>query len=208
MKLTDSGESRIRGYLYVFERSLRSFLSPAVAADAVREVESHIRDSVMLARDVPDERVALEGILERLGPPMRVAQAYSLELVMDEAATTGRFMAVLRSLAHAATTGVTAFFAAFGLFVGYSIGAAFIVVAIMKPIFPNNVGFWMTPDGMFVSGGVNFPGVRDGLVFHTSYWIIPIALLIGFGLLLLTHSLARRWIGWFRNRRRSSLAPR
>ena len=139
---------------------------------------------------------------------MRVAQAYSLELVMDEAATTGRFMAVLRSLAHAATTGVTAFFAAFGLFVGYSIGAAFIVVAIMKPIFPNNVGFWMTPDGMFVSSGVNFPGVRDGLVFHTSYWIIPIALLIGYGLLLLTHSLARRWIGWFRNRRRSSLAPR
>ena len=122
---------------------------------------------------------------------MRVAQAYSLELVMDEAATTGRFMAVLRSLAHAATTGVTAFFAAFGLFVGYSIGAAFIVVAIMKPIFPNNVGFWMTPDGMFVSGGVNFPGVREGLVFHTSYWIIPIALLIGYGLLLLTHSLAR-----------------
>ena len=32
MKLTDSGESRIRGYLYVLERSLRSFLSPEVAA--------------------------------------------------------------------------------------------------------------------------------------------------------------------------------
>ena len=46
MKLTDSGESRVRGYLYLFERSLRSFLSPEVAADAVREVESHIRDAV------------------------------------------------------------------------------------------------------------------------------------------------------------------
>ena len=95
MKLTDSGESRVRGYLYLFERSLRSFLSPAVAADAVREVESHIRDAVVEAGDVPDERAALEGILRRLGPPMRVAQAYSLQLVMDEAAATGR-MAVLR----------------------------------------------------------------------------------------------------------------
>ena len=208
MNLTDSGESRVRGYLYVFERSLRSFLSPAVAADAVREVESHIRDAVMLAGDVPDEQVALEGILQRLGPPMRVAQAYSLELVMDEAATTGRLMAVLRSLFHAARTGVTAFFAAFALFVGYSFGAAFIVISLMKPIFPNNVGLWTTPNGMPVSGGVNFPGVRDGLVFHTSYWIVPIALLIGFGLLLVTHSLARRWIGWFRNRRRWSLTPR
>ena len=45
MKLTDGGESRVRGYLYS-ERSLRSFLSPEVAADAVREVESHIRDAV------------------------------------------------------------------------------------------------------------------------------------------------------------------
>ena len=203
MKLTDNGESRIRGYLYVLERSLRSFLSPAVAADAVREVESHIRDSVMLAGDVPDERVALEGILERLGPPMRVAQAYSLELVMDEAATTGRFMAVLRSLAHAATTGVTAFFAAFGLFVGYSIGAAFFVVAIMKPLFPNNVGFWMTPDGMFVSGGVNFPGVRDGLVFHTSSWIIPIALFFGLAIFVGTQRGARRYLSWWRGRRLS-----
>ena len=79
MKLTDSGESRIRGYLYVFERSLRSFLSPAVAADAVREVESHIRDAVAEVGDVPDEEAALERILNRLGAPMRVAQAYSAD---------------------------------------------------------------------------------------------------------------------------------
>jgi uncharacterized membrane protein len=201
MKLTDSGESRIRGYLYVFERSLRSFLSPAIAADAVREVESHIRDAAAEAGDVPDEQAALEGILERLGPPMRVAQAYSLELVMDEAAATGRLMAVLRSLFHAAATGATAFAAAFGLFVGYTMGTAFIVVAIMKAIFPNNVGFWMTPNGILVSSGVNFPAVRGGLIFHTSYWIIPGALLTGLALLLVTHVLARRWIARFRNRR-------
>jgi len=201
MKLTDSGESRIRGYLYVFERSLRSFLSPAVAADAVREVESHIRDAVAEVGDVPDEQVALERILNRLGPPLRVAQAYSLELVMDEAAVTGRLTSVLRSLLHAARMGITAFFTAFGLFVGYTMGTAFIIVAIMKPIVPNNVGWWTTPEGGFVSSGVNFPGAREGLVFHTTYWIIPVALLVGMLLLLLTHSLARRWIAWLRNRR-------
>jgi hypothetical protein len=81
-------------------------------------------------------------------------------------------------------------------------GIAFVVIAMMKPIFPNNVGFWMTPNGILVSSGVNFPSVRQGLVFHTSYWIIPGALLIGFGLLLVTHFLARRWIAWFRNRRK------
>lgn len=202
MKLTESGESRIRGYLYVFERSLRSFLSPAVAADAVREVESHIRDAVAEAGDIPDEHAALEELLRRLGPPMRVAQAYSLELVMDDATATGRLTSVLRSLFHAATTGVIAFVAAFGLFVGYAMGIAFVVIAMLKPIFPNNVGFWMRPNGSLVSSGVNFPSVREGLVFHTSYWIIPAALLIGFVLLLATHSFARRWIAWFRNRQK------
>jgi uncharacterized membrane protein len=200
MKLTDNGESRVRGYLYVFERSLRSFLSPEITADAVREVESHIRDAVADAGDVPDERAALEEILRRVGSPMRVAQAYSLELVMEEAAATGRLMAVGRSLFHAATTSVMAFFAACGLFVGYAMGAAFIFVAIMKLIFPNNVGFWMTPNGILVTSGVNFPAIRGGLVFHTTYWIIPGALLLGLVLLLLTHVLARRWIAWLRNR--------
>ena len=155
----------------------------------------------MEAGDVPDERAALERILNRLGPPMRVAQAYSLELVMDEAAVTGRLTSVLRSLLHAARMGITAFFTAFGLFVGYTMGTAFIIVAIMKPIVPNNVGWWTTPEGGFVSSGVNFPGAREGLVFHTTYWIIPVALLAGMLLLLLTHSLARRWIAWLRNRR-------
>ena len=207
MKLTDGGESRVRGYLYLFERSLRSFLSPEVAADAVREVESHIRDAVVEAGDVPDERVALERILSRLGPPMRVAQAYSLELVMDEAAATGRLMAVLRSLFHGATTGVMAFLAALGLFVGYAMGIAFIIIAILKPIFPNNVGVWMTPNGILVSSGVNFPAVREGLVFHTSYWIIQGALLMGLVLVLGTHVLARRWIAWFRTRQKWRHAP-
>jgi hypothetical protein len=182
------------------------FLSPAVAADAVREVESHIRDAVAEAGDVPDERAALEEILRRLGPPLRVAQAYSLELVMGEAAATGRLTAVLRSLFHGATTGLLAFLAAFGSFVGYAMGLAFIIIAIMKPIFPNNVGLWMTPNGILVSSGVNFPAVREGLVFYTSYWIIPGALVIGLALVLVTHVLARRWIAWFRHRRKWRLA--
>ncbi len=44
MKLSGVGESRVRGYLYVLERSLRTFLPREVVADAVREVESHIRE--------------------------------------------------------------------------------------------------------------------------------------------------------------------
>jgi hypothetical protein len=123
MNLGDGGESRVRGYLFVFERSLRTFLPRDIAADAVREVESHIRDAVAQADGSPNERDALDRILDQLGPPVRVAQAYSLELVLDEAAATGRIAAVVRSLLRIAATGVTAFFTTLGLFVGYAVGA-------------------------------------------------------------------------------------
>ena len=202
MTLSESGESRVRGYLYVFERSLRSFLAPKVAADAVREVESHIREAVAQAGDPPDELDALERILMRLGAPMKVAQAYSLELVMDEAETTGRLGPVFRSLFQMAATGVTAFFGAFGLFAGYMIGLASLAIAILKPIFPDNVGIWMH-DGIPVSAGALFPAppAARGLTLAGGYAVIPLFLGLGLVLLLVTHSLARQWIGRIRARR-------
>lgn len=125
MKLSDSGESRVRGYLFVFERSLRTFLPRDTALDAVREVESHIREAGAQSDGSPNERDALEQILDQLGPPLRVAQAYSLELVLEEAAATGRIVAVVRSLLRVAATGVLSFVATLGLFTGYAVGAAF-----------------------------------------------------------------------------------
>src|SRR6185295_11138094 len=60
MTLTDTGQSRIRGYLFVLERSLRSFLPPAVVADAIREVETHILDRLAQMGPSPDERASVE----------------------------------------------------------------------------------------------------------------------------------------------------
>ena len=70
MTLSEIGESRVRGYLYVLDKSLRSFLPRDVAADAVREVESHIRERLEQTEPIPDERVAVERVLGELGPPL------------------------------------------------------------------------------------------------------------------------------------------
>lgn len=194
MKLSDSGESRVRGYLFVFERSLRTFLPRDISSDAVREVQSHIREAVAQSDGSPNERDALERILDQLGPPLRVAQAYSLELVLDEAAATGRIVAVVRSLLRVAATGVLSFFAALGLFTGYGVGAAFVFIAALKPIFPRNVGLWMR-DGMPQSFGAEFPAA-PGLQLAGGYWVIPVSLVAGGVLLFVTHRLARRWLAW------------
>jgi uncharacterized membrane protein len=194
MTLTASGESRVRGYLYILERSLRASASATLAADAVREVESHIRERVAESPGMPNEREALEGILLRLGSPATVARAYSLEMIMEEAVVGGRIVAVLRALFHAAATGVTGFLIALLLFLGYASGAAFISVAVLKPIFPNNIGLWLHEG---VSLGGQFPA-PPGVTPLGGYWVIPICLFVGLLVLTLTHKLARRWVAGLR----------
>jgi len=197
IRLSDTGESRVRGYLYVLERSMRAAVSPQLAADAVREVESHIRDRVDESNGEPNEHDALEGILTRLGKPADVARAYSLEAIMEEATVGGRITPVLLSVLRVAATGVLGFFVAIGLFAGYAVGAGFITIALLKPIVPHNVGFWMHRG--IPSLSALFPAPA-GVEPAGGYWVIPIALTAGIAILLLVHRAARGWIASVRSR--------
>ena len=196
--LSNTGESRVRGYLFVLERSLKLALPRDVAEDAVREIESHLRERIAAVPAASDERGALEQILAELGPPLRVAQAYSTERTIDEAVVTGRLVPILRALWQAAVTSVVGFFAALGIVVGYALGAGFMVVGLLKPIFPRNVGFWGAgPFGMPTAFGVeNAPqGPPMG-----GNWVILIGLGFGLLFLVLTHRGAKRFLSWFRPR--------
>jgi hypothetical protein len=199
MNLSQAGESRVNGYLFVLERSLKSFLPTDVVRDATREIESHVRERVLAHDGAPNEREALEKILAELGPPLRVAQAYSSERIVDEAVTTGRVVPIARALWHLAVTTLSGFFAALGLFAAYWAGVSFIIVAALKPFFPDNVGVHLTKNGWPIAIGAVWPApvqpVRGG------YWIIPIFLVVGFGILVLTHRGARAFLGWWRRRR-------
>jgi uncharacterized membrane protein len=206
--LSDTGASRVNGYLFVLERSLATFLHRDSVRDVVREIDSHLRDRISAAEAVPDERAMLEKILTELGPPQRVAQAYSLERTVDEAVVTGKIWAIPRAVWHVAMSGVSGFFAGLGLFVGYLTGGVFVVLAAIKPIFPDNVGIWISDRS--ISDGVDV-GWRAGLNIAGSvsehnvggYWVIPIFLVAGLGLLFLTHRGARKFLGWWRRRRPS-----
>jgi hypothetical protein len=205
VKLSESGESRVNGYLFVLERSLLTFLPRETARDAVREIDSHLRDRITAAEAVTDERAALEKILNELGPPLRVAQAYSVERVVDEAMVTGGIAAMLRAVWHVAMSGVTGFFVGFLVLWGYLIGAALVVLGLLKPIFPDNVGFWVNNDSALKGFDLAFrmgygPGVRHEHLVG-GYWVMPICFVAGFGLVFLTHRGARAFLNWWQRRR-------
>jgi uncharacterized membrane protein len=197
--LTDAGTSRINGYLFVLERSLKTFLPGDVVRDAVREIESHLRERIAAADGAPNERVALERILGELGPPLKVAQAYSAERTIDEAVTTGRFVPMLRAILHLAATTIAGFGIASAIFTGYVSSIAFFAIALLKPIFPDNVGIQFV-HGIPVGMGAHFPLTPD-TDLRGGYWVIPIALACGLGILVGSHRCARKYLAWWRARR-------
>jgi len=201
MKLTEAGESLVRGYLFILGRSLRSFLAADVAADAVREVESHVRERVDQVEPAPDERTALQKVLAELGPPLRVAQAYAAEMTIDEAVSTGRVHAVARAVWHMAVTTVRGFSAALALLVGYMTGIAFLAVAVLKPVFPQNVGL-IVRGGIPVALGAVFP-LPEGAEVRGGYWIVPMGILLGLAILVATHRGARAILARWSARRAS-----
>ncbi len=167
----------------------------------MREIESHLRERFAAADGSPNERDAVERILAELGPPLRVAQAYSLERTVDEAVTTGRVVPMIRALWHLAVSTVAGFAAAFAVIVGTFIGVGSMAVAVAKPFFPANVGFFMREGDSFPHNfGGQFP-VPPGEHMVGGYWIVPIALSLGLAILVLTYRGARRFLAWWRSRR-------
>src|SRR4029079_4969783 len=183
------------------ERSLKSFLPPDVVRDAVREIESHLRERVLSADGAPHERESLEKILAELGPPLRVAQAYSAERTIDEAVATGRFVAIVRAVGHLASTTMIGFWAALGLLIGYLTSFCFVAIAVLKPIFPNNVGVQYV-HGFPIGLGAHFP-LSPSTDLRGGYCMIPVTLFCGLGIFIATNRGARKYLAWWRERRLS-----
>jgi hypothetical protein len=206
MELSDTGESRLNGYLFVLQRTLGTSLPKDVVRDAVREIESHLRERVSAATPEPDERTSLEQILMELGPPLRVAQAYATERTLDEAVTTGRLLPIARAVGHLATTTVVGFFASILILIGYAFAVGGLIIAVGKVVFPAYTGFWYR-DGYSGSLGtwptnlsINFwppPGEQPA----GGYWVVVIGVLMGVFFFTVTHRSARRFLAWFRGRR-------
>src|SRR5262249_30161419 len=112
-----------------------------------------------------------------------------------------RFVPIVRAIWQLAATTVTGFFAALGLFIGYVTSIAFLTMAALKPIFPENVGFQFV-NGVPVGLGAHFPRSPD-IDLRGVYCTIPAALFFGMGIFIATQRGARRYLAWWRARAHS-----
>jgi len=86
---------------------------------------------------------------------------------------------VLRGVARLVGLSVYGLFAFVVSLLGYALGLGLVIVALVKPFQPHNVGLWRLPDAhdpwSFTLGATSSPHGQELL----GWWIIPLGLLVG-----------------------------
>ncbi len=192
MNATASGKD-FETYITRLGRALR-VLPAEEAEDILREIRGLLADS-------PSD-VDRRALLARLGPPERLAASYALGHELDRALVRPGFRNVWSALWQAASRLTAGFVGALACFLLYLVGFALVVTALLKPIFPHNVGIFLTPEGRFISAGASFPAPLDAQVAG-GYWVTPLFGFLGMLLLLGAQKVSTAWL----RRMRARLAP-
>jgi hypothetical protein len=184
-------EPKIDGYLAQVRVALRG-LPEREIDDILRELRSHVDDLA------GKEGSGVEAALQSLGDPLDLAQTYRAENQMVRAQCSGSPLIILQGLRHA-TSGTLGRVSATALYVlGYFGMGTLWAGALEKLLAPSRGGLWYTPGDFWsltlVVGGNPPEGARELL----GWWLVPIAVLAGWGVKYVSDRIARWWIGRYR----------
>src|SRR6185369_3845092 len=145
-------------------------LPPEEINDILREIRGHILERAESTGDLTNEK--LVSILKALGKPEDIGPLYQAEAMVARARSSFSPALILRTVVRWAMVSL----AGFGTFIvgllGYSAGLAFLICALLKPIFPSQIGAWS--DGTnFSIGTINSAHATEVL----GWWLIPVCLL-------------------------------
>jgi hypothetical protein len=169
-------------YLRELHAGLRG-LSRGEAAEIVEELRSHVHDCAG-GGELTDAGVT--AALERLGRPQQLAARYLAEGMAGRAVEGRAPGRVMRTMVGGAILSGAAVMVCLGALVGYALAATFCLCAVRKPFAPDRVGLWRlaeNPDTWSLRLG--FGRAPHGTEF-LGWWIVPLGLLLGVGLFMLT----------------------
>jgi Protein of unknown function (DUF1700) len=205
MAIASDAQRKIEAYLNKMRGHLRG-LSEEDTREIVEELRSHIVEKA--AAEGAVTAAGVDAALAALGSPEELASAYVTDGLLARAEVSRSPFRVLDSLFRWASLSVAGFFVLLCSITGYFLGVVFILVAALKPFHPETAGLWVTRDN---TGDLSF-SLHLGfgyapVVGHEvlGWWVVPIGLLAGCGLVILTTRFAL-WCA--RQYRRSRALPR
>ncbi len=202
--IADDARQRIDTYLAKLRGRLRGF-NDAEVREVVDELRSHIADK--LATTGTANVAAVDDALAALGTPEELASQYITDNLLARAEVSRSPVQILKSLFRWASLSIAGFLVLLGSLTGYFLGIVFMLCALLKPFHPRTAGLWIIPDGAGDSeisvrlGFGSMPAGREVL----GWWIVPLGLVVGCGLVMLT----TRFAVWCARRsRKPTVLPR
>jgi hypothetical protein len=188
MARADGGaEQKIDAYLSRLRARLRG-----IDEQDVREIVEELRSHILDKASVGGEEVsagAVEATLAALGTPEELASEYMTDNLLARAEVSRSPVRILESLFRWASLSIAGFFAFLATIVGYLLGLSFMLCAVLKPLHPQTAGLWVLPagpDDFLISLRLGFGSAPLGGRELLGWWIVPIGLVAGCGLVMLT----------------------
>lgn len=184
MTISTDAQQRIDAYLKVLRKRLRG-LGDQDSRDVVEEIRSHILDKAAAGGEITPG--AVESTLAALGSPEELASQYITDDLLMRARISRSPWLILRSLCRWAGLSLVGFCVLMLSVFGYFLAGSLALCAMLKPIHPHTAGLWLLPDSSDISlslalgSGPAPVGGRELL----GWWIIPLGLSVGMGLVAL-----------------------
>jgi uncharacterized membrane protein len=152
--------------------------------DLLRELRAHVLDRLEQVATPTQEDC--RNVLKALGTPDEIARQYRMEMILRGSSWTLSPIKVLRTAARWTVAGVQGYLVFVVALTGYLLAASFYICALLRPFFPQNVGFYINEYGFNMA---QFP-VQHGHEVLPNYFI-AITVLAGYLLTLGTTLLIR-----------------
>jgi hypothetical protein len=180
-------QQKIETYLARLRGRLRG-----VNEQDVREIVEELRNHILDKASLGGAEVTASGVgatLAELGSPEELASEYMSDSLLARAEVSRSPVRILESLFRWASLSIAGFFAFLTSIVGYLLGVSFILCAVLKPVHPPTTGLWILPgstDDFLISLRLGFGSAPSDGRELLGWWIVPIGLVGGFGLVMLT----------------------
>jgi Protein of unknown function (DUF1700) len=178
MTLTAESQKTVDAYLKALRKQLHDLMDEDVE-DIVEEIRAHILDKT--SGDEAGDSVS--STFAALGTPEELASRYRTEELLKRAKMARSPRHILRSVLRWAVitaAGISVFFISV---VGYCLGGGLFILGALKLISPHRTGVY----GVFTEHNASLSFQSGGPTGHDllGWWLVPIGLIVGGGLLFL-----------------------
>ena len=146
-------------------------------ADIQMELKAHLLESYIQIHD-GDEATRITAAINKLGQPEEFIPLWVEERLLDGARAGSSTRNLFHLLRINALKSIRQFFISMLMGFGYLLSFFLFIIAVMKLVFPEHIGLYISDSGIPIIGYVDAEGFTELL----GYWLTPLGLIVAVAL--------------------------